>query len=180
LIEPRIYRAAFIPALLAVVIAMFSLESRPPSVPQALAADVLFDGRVALADTQQLAAAHPDHRPGRPGDAATARDVAARLRAARFGVTVDRFGDEGRLVDVVGRRVGESPRQLVVVAPRDARRVPDLAGSASDTAALVEIARALEGRATNKTIVLASVDGSTLGAAGARRLAGQLAAAGPV
>jgi len=47
LIEPRIYRAAFIPALFAVVIAMFSLESRPPSVQQALAADVLFDGRVA-------------------------------------------------------------------------------------------------------------------------------------
>ena len=30
-IEPRVYRAAFVPALLAVVLAMFSLEERPPA-----------------------------------------------------------------------------------------------------------------------------------------------------
>jgi hypothetical protein len=181
LLEPRIYRAVFIPALFAVVIAMFSLESRPPSVPQALAADILLDGRAALAGARQLAATHPDRRPGTAGDRLAAADVAARLRSQHFGVAVDRFTSEGHdLVNVVGRRIGESPRQLVVVAPRDAGRVPDLAGSAADTATLMEIARALEGRATRKTLVLASVDGSTLGSAGARRLAGQLAAAGPV
>jgi hypothetical protein len=180
-IEPRIYRAAFIPAVLAGVVAMFSLESRPPPVPQALAADVLFDGRVALADANRLATARPDRRPGSPGDQATASLVASRLRSEHFAVTTDRFGDDGKsLVDVVGRRIGQSPRQLVIVAPRDADRVPDLAGSASDTAALLEIARTLEGRATGKTLVLASVDGSTLGSAGAQRLAGQLRDAGPV
>jgi hypothetical protein len=180
-IEPRIYRAAFIPALFAVVIAMFSLESRPPSVPQALAADVLFDGRVALAGANRLAQAHPDRRPGTSGDSLAAADVAATLRSQRFAVTVDHFHDEGHnLVNVVGRRIGESPSQLVVVAPRDGDRVPDVARSAADTAALLEIGRTIEGRASNKTLVLASVDGSTLGAAGARRLAGQLASAGPV
>jgi hypothetical protein len=181
LLEPRIYRAAFIPALLAFVIAMFSLESRPPSVPQALAADILFDGRAGLTGAQQLAASHPDRRPGTAGDRLAAADVAVRLRSHHFGVTVDRFKSEDHnLVNVVGRRIGESPRQLVVVAPRDADRVPDVAGSAADTASLLEFARALEGRATSKTLVLASVDGSTLGSAGARRLAGQLASAGPV
>jgi hypothetical protein len=181
LLEPRIYRAAFIPALFAFVIAMFSLQSRPPSVPQALAADILFDGRAGLAGANQLAAAHPDRRPGTAGDRLAAADVAARLRSQHFGVTVDHFKSEDHnLINVVGRRIGESPRQLVVVAPRDADRVPDLAGSAADTASLLEIARALEGRATSKTLVLASVDGSTLGSAGARRLAGQLASAGPV
>jgi hypothetical protein len=181
LIEPRIYRAAFVPALLAFVIAMFSLESRPPAVPQALAADVLFDGRIALAATQRIAKANPDRRPGSNGDLATASTVASALRNQHFAVTVDRFrSQEKDLVNVVGRRIGESPRQLVVVAPRDADRVPDLAGSASDTASLMEIARTLEGRVTQKTLVLASVDGSTLGSAGARRLAGQLASAGPV
>jgi hypothetical protein len=181
LLEPRIYRAAFIPALFAFVIAMFSLESRPPSVPQALAADILFDGRAALTGAQQLADAYPDRRPGTAGDSLAAARVAARLRSQHFAVTVDRFKSEDhKLVNVVGRRIGESPRQLVVVAPRDADRVPDLAGSAADTASLLEMARALEGRATGKTLVLASVDGSTLGSAGARRLAGQLAAAGPV
>ncbi|MEA2494160.1 MAG: hypothetical protein QOJ29_2071 [Thermoleophilaceae bacterium] len=181
MIEPRIYRAAFIPALFAFVIAMFSLQSRPPSVPQALAADVLFDGRVALTGTRRLVAAHPDRRPGRDGNLAAAGEVASNLRAQHFSVLVDRFREQGKdLVNVVGRRIGESTRQLVVIAPRDARHVPDLAGSAADTASLIEIARTLEGRVTQKTLVLASVDGSTLGSAGARRLAGQLAAAGPV
>jgi hypothetical protein len=181
LIEPRIYRAAFVPALIALVIAMFSLESRPPAVPQALAADVLFDGRVALAGTQRLANAHRDRRPGTDGDLAAAAEVASTLRAQHFGVTVDRFRSEEKdLVNVVGRRIGESAAQLVIVAPRDADRVPDRAGSAADTASLMEIARTLEGRVTQKTLVLASVDGSTLGSAGARRFAAQLAGAGPV
>ena len=45
--EPRVYRAAFVPALLALVLTMFSLQSRPSPLPQGLAADVLFDGQVA-------------------------------------------------------------------------------------------------------------------------------------
>lgn len=181
MIEPRIYRAAFIPALLAAVVAMFSLQSQPPSVPQALAADVLFDGRVALADAQRLADTQPDRRAGADGDVITAGTVATRLRAQHFAVAVDRFEDEGHdLINVVGRRPGELTRQLVVIAARDANHVPDVAGSASDTAALLEIARTLEGRATGKTVVLASVDGSTLGDAGARRLARQLTASGSV
>src|SRR3954468_19346428 len=160
---------------------MFSLESRPPAVPQALAADVLFDGNIALTGTQRLAKAFPDRRPGSDGAVAAAGQVATNLRAQHFAVTVDRFrSDEKDLVNVVGRRIGESPRQLVVVAPRDADRVPDVAGSAADTASLIEIARTLEGRVTQKTLVLASVDGSTIGSDGARRLASQLSAAGPV
>jgi hypothetical protein len=180
-LEPRIYRVAFVPALFAVVIAMFSLQSRPPAVLQALAADILFDGRIALSSTQRLAQDHPDRRPGTNGDRLAAARVAANFRSQHFTVTVDRFKDEGKkLINVVGRRTGESTRQLVVIAPRDADRVPDAAGSAADTASLIEIARTLEGRVTHKTLVLASVDGATLGAAGARRLAAQLGGAGPV
>src|SRR5690349_498875 len=104
---------------------MFSLESRPTSVPQALAADVLFDGHVALTGTQNLAKAHPDRRPGSDGNLAAAGEVASDLRAQHFAVTVDRFrSDDKDLVNVIGRRIGESTRQLVVVAPRDADRVP--------------------------------------------------------
>ena len=150
-------------------------------MPQALAADILFDGRSALAGATQLANTVPDRRPGTAGDQQTAARVATALRLQHFDVTVDRFtSDDKKLVNVVGRRIGESPRQLVIVVPRDADRVPDLAGSAADTASLLEIARTLQGRVTQKTLVLASVDGSTLGAVGAQRLAGQLAASGPV
>lgn len=160
---------------------MFSLQNRPPSVPQALAADILFDGDVALSGTNRLVHDLPDRRPGTNGDRQAAARVAASLRAQHFAVTVDRFtSDDTPLVNVVGRRIGDSADQLVVVAPRDAARVPDAAVSAADTASLLEIARTLEGRITQKTLVLASIDGSTLGAAGARRLAGQLSSAGPV
>ena len=84
---------------------------------------------------------------------------------------VQRFTQEGRsLVNVVGRRAGSSRRQIVVVAARDAGAVPDAPGSASDTAALMELARVYQGRPSRKTLVLASIDGSSLGQAGARML----------
>ena len=41
MIEPRIYRAAFVPALFAFMLAMFSLGGRPAPLPQSGAADVL-------------------------------------------------------------------------------------------------------------------------------------------
>ena len=67
MIEPRVYRAAFVPALLALVLTMFSLQSRPRPLPQGLAADVLFDGRVAAAETARIVAAEPDRRAGSRG-----------------------------------------------------------------------------------------------------------------
>jgi hypothetical protein len=171
-IEPRIYRAAFIPALFALVLAMFSLENRPPGLPQGLAADVLFDGRQADRELRGIERATPDRRPGGVGDGAVADRVAARFRDHGFQTIVDRYSGEGRkLVNVVGRRAGESRHQVIVLAARDSARVPDATGSAADTAALLELARVLEGRAAQKTLVLASVDGATLGDIGARRFA---------
>jgi len=171
-IEPRIYRVAFVPALLAVVLAMFSLESRPRPLGQALAADVVFEGPQAAASTRAVLAAARDRRAGSRGDLAAARLVAGRFRARGFEVEADRFEhDAKQLVNVIGRRAGKSRRQLVVVAPRDAAGVPDASGSAADTAALLEIARVFEGRPSEKTLVLASVDGSALGEGGTTRLA---------
>jgi hypothetical protein len=174
-IEPRIYRAAFIPAVLAVVLVMFSLENRPRPVPQGLAADVLFDGDVAHREMRQIATRRPDRRPGRLSSELAARDLAERFRALQgegFQTSVDSWNENGeRLVNVVARRPGASRDQLVIMAARDAHSVPDATGSASDTAALLELARVIKGRPSSKTLVLASVDGSTLGDAGARRFA---------
>jgi hypothetical protein len=171
LIEPRIYRAAFVPALLALVLVMFSLESRPRPLPQGLAADVLFDGGQAASEARRIAADHPDRAPGSPGDLAAARDVRQALADSGFAVESRRFEHGGReLVNVVGRRAGRSRRQVVVVAARDAAAAPDAAVSAADTAALVELARVFAGRPSRKTLVLASVDGATLGEVGIERL----------
>ncbi len=163
------------PALLAAVLTMFSLQDRPRSLAQGLAADVLFDGRLAAARAGDIADANPDRRPGTPGNRATADTVERNLAARGFTVERDRFTDDGRsLQNVVGRRAGRTRRLVVVVADRDAAATPDLAGSASDTAALLELARVLEGRSTRKTLVMASLDGSTLGQVGAARLADDL------
>jgi hypothetical protein len=177
LIEPRIYRAAFVPALLAVVLTMFSFQSRPRPLPQGLAADVLFDGNQATQLASRIATEMPDRRAGSHGDLAAAQLVADTFEARGFGggrgsdPVVQRFDHAGHeLVNVVGRRAGSSPRQVVIVAARDATAVPDAPGSASDTAALMQLARVYQGRPSRKTLVLASIDGSSLGEVGARKL----------
>src|SRR5918999_884924 len=111
MIEPRVYRAAFVPALLAVVLTMFSLQSRPDPLPQGLAADVLFDGRLAAIESARIAGREPDRRPGRPGNLRTAQRVAELLRGRGFPgkqTQVQRFTHDGKdLANVVARRAGE-------------------------------------------------------------------------
>ena len=175
MIEPRIYRAAFIPAVLAVVVVMFWLESRPRPLGQGLPADVVFAGASAVTTTGTILDAARDRRAGRPGDRDAAGLVARSFRDRGFTVEVDRFERDGDdLVNVIGRRAGSSRRQIVVIAARDAAGVPDAGGSAADTAALIELARVFEGRPSNKTLVLASVDGATLGELGTRELVERL------
>jgi hypothetical protein len=179
MLEPRLYRAAFLPAVLAVVLAMFSLESRPNPLPQGLAADVLFDGRQAAGQADVIVDRAPNRRAGTLGDAATAELVAQTFTDRGFSVERDAFRSQGRdLVNVAGRRPGRRREQVVVVAARDAPGPPDRAGSAADTAALIELARVFEGRSSERTLVLASVDGGRLGQAGARRFARRLKSSG--
>lgn len=175
MIEPRIYRAAFVPALFAVVLVMFSLESRPRPLPQGLAADVLFDGEQAAGEAREIAADQPDRAAGSRGNEATAGVVRRAFADSGFAVELQRFEYDGReLVNVIGRRAGRSRRQILVIAARDGTGVPDAAGSAADTAALNEVARVFAGRPSRKTLVLASVDGSTLGDVGVSRLLAEI------
>jgi hypothetical protein len=174
-IEPRLYRAAFLPALLAAVVAAFSLEDRPRAVPEGLPADVLFEGTLASSTVGDIVHAAPDRRAGTPGDARTAARVAGAFHRYGFATTTEHFdGGGARLENVIGRRPGLSRREVVLLASRDALSVPDATTSGADTAALMEVARVLAGRATRRTVVLASVDGGARGDAGARRLLGGL------
>jgi hypothetical protein len=171
-IEPRVYRAAFLPAIIAFALAMFSLEPEPPAADIDLAADVLFEGDSAADVAERIVRRYPDRAPGSAGNLAVADLVARSLEERGFDVEADDFSARGRaLRNVVGTRIGVERERIVVAAARDSAAQPDLAGSAADTAALLGIATALEGRAPQRTIVLASLDGSTLGDAGARRFA---------
>src|SRR5215204_772714 len=131
MIEPRIYRAAFLPAVVALLLVAFSFQTRPPALKQGLPGDVLFDADSAVTQAQELTRAAPDRRPGASGD----REVADRARKAflsnQLATSVDRWSaDDGtKLLNVTGRRAGASRRQIVVIAGRDADSVPDLTGS---------------------------------------------------
>ena len=72
MIEPRIYRAAFLPALLVLVLVAFSLEPPPHALDQGLAADSLFEGTTAITTVRSIVAQAPDRSAGSAGDKATA------------------------------------------------------------------------------------------------------------
>jgi hypothetical protein len=182
MLDLRVYRAAFAPAVLAAVITAFSLGSPPRGATTTLAPDA-FQGSRALRQLRQLVSGYPNRRPGSAGDKALARDVAGQMRATGLQVSTKRF--EGQtidgkrtLTDVVGVRPGSlTSRRIVVIAHRDAA-ARGSAAQLSGTAALLELARVYTGRPLRRTLVLVSTSGGSGGGAGARHFA--LHPGGPV
>jgi hypothetical protein len=175
MLDLRVYRAAFAPAVLAAVITAFSLGSPPRAATTTLAPDA-FQGSRAFASLRELAASYPARRPGSPGDEALARDVAAEMRSTGLQVSSEHFNaqtidGERKLTNVVGVRPGSlTSRRLVLIASRDAAaRGSD--AQLSGTAALLELARVYGGRALRHTLVLVSTSGGSGGNAGAREFA---------
>jgi hypothetical protein len=175
-IDFRVYRVAFAPALAAVVILLFSLEG----IPQPISAPVprtSFDGGLAATTARQVATEAPSRAPGSDGDARAADLVAKRFGKVEGGeVSEQRFqgtfeGDEVELRNVILTLPGESDRTIVVMAPRDSANVPGAASSAAATATLLELADDYEGTGHTKTLVFVSTDGASEGAAGAREFA---------
>ncbi len=193
MLDHRLYRAAFIPSLLALFVVAFSLVDRPAPRTTRLA-PLAFDParafgmgeRPARNSLRELARSFPRRRPGSVGDRRLAGRVARAFTASGFAAAEDvrRTAQESDTVDgrrdleqVVAVRQGLSGRSIVVIAHRDALTAPATA-ELSGTAALLELARLFGGRDLRKTIVLASVSGGTGGFAGARAAA--RAAPGPV
>jgi hypothetical protein len=179
MLDPRIYRAALLPVVLAIVVAAFSLENRPRPIGTTLAPDA-FVGLDARKQLDTLAARFPDRRPGSPGDDALAAEIAAQFRSlsSTFQVRTVRF--EGETIDgertlttVLATQAGAPAPQLVVMAHRDAAGHGARA-ELSGTAAMLEIARAVADGRLRRTITFASVSGGSGGAAGAADLAYRL------
>ena len=104
--DPRIYRAALIPVVLAFVLLAFSLENRPrpmrtPLAPDAFQGDRAFDRAYGTATSRGLVGRFLDRRPGSAADERLAATVAAQMRAAP-GFRVRTVGHEGDTID--GRR----------------------------------------------------------------------------
>lgn len=162
MLDPRIYRAAFLPVLFVLVLVGFSLRDQPRGVATTLAPDA-FDETAAFAQLQRLARDAPERRPGSPGDRLVAERVEQAFRLNDFRVTVRRHAGETadgerQLTTVIGERTGFSSRRILVVAQRDALGVGAQA-QLSGTAALMELSRVLGGRTLDRTLVLASIAG---------------------
>jgi hypothetical protein len=174
LIDFRLYRLAFIPALIAVGVVMFSLEGAPnPLEPGTLRGE--FDGARATAYARQIINAAPDRPPGSEGDDRVADIVADHLKEATTGaVSEQRYdatyeGDDVSLRNVLLTLPGTTDETVVIVAARDAARSPAAASSAAATGILIELANTF--RISHRlTYVLVSVSGSEAGGAGVREL----------
>jgi hypothetical protein len=196
MLNGRLYRAAFAPVLLAIVVAGFSLTDGPRPLTSTLAPDV-FDGARATRDLQQLVAQFPSRRPGSSADDALAHYVAQQLAAppppesgatgaatpqSTFSVSERHFDAQTidgvrTLSTVVAQRPGITNRSIVILAHRDAAA----RGSAADlsgTAALLELGRILSQRVTTRSVELVSTSGGSGGDAGAADFAAH--AGGPV
>jgi Peptidase family M28 len=174
MIDLRLYRYALLAVPLAAVIAMFSLQSVPPSLSGGVPPDA-FDPATATPLAKQIAASSAYPTPGSSADNAMAEQVKQAFSAID-GATVSeqRFGGSfhGHDVDLrnlIATLPGESTRQIALIAPRDVARGSGAVTTAAATAAMLQIADTFSGSSHHKTLVFVSTDGSSIGALGAKR-----------
>ena len=79
MLEPRLYRVAFVPVLLALLVAAFSLQDRPRPIGTTQAPEA-FDEIRADQTLDDLARRFPVRRPGDAADTRLAGEIATRLR----------------------------------------------------------------------------------------------------
>ncbi len=149
MLEPRLYRVAFVPVLLALLVAAFSLQDRPRPIGTTQAPEA-FDEIRAGQTLDDLARRFPVRRPGDAADTRLASEIAAaaRDRARHRGGTplsrARRSTAARDLIDVVATRPGVPGPPIVVVAHRDAANTDPAhptKAELSATAALLELAR---------------------------------------
>jgi len=173
--DPRIYRAALLPALVAFVVLMFSFSPVPDPLEPPVATST-FDGSEAARTARSIVALAPDRTPGSSGDRATADLVQERFSAIEGGeVSTQSFdssfdGEDVKLENVVLTLPGISDRTILIVASRDSAEGPGATTSASATATLLALADDLGRSRRKQTMIFASTDGGSDGTEGATRL----------
>ncbi len=174
MVDPRIYRLAFAPALVALVVLMFSVEPIPEPVqaPETFAAD--FDGRRAAATARRIIQLAPERTPGSEGDQAVADSIAERFGEIEAGKVTEQDyegsfdGEDVELRNVALTLPGNSSKTIVIVAGRDSARGSGASSSAAATGILLEMADELGRTSHEKSIVLLSAGGTSDGASGLR------------
>jgi hypothetical protein len=182
-VNARLYRGAWLLVGLPLLLLAFSV-AQPPALR---APDVTpaFDGATAGALASDLTSRYPDRAPGTAGARGAASWFRRQLEPYGFTVLTDRFtatidGRRTPLVNLVAKRAGLSPREIVVLAHRDNNGAhAGVDGNASGTAALVALAQSYAPTApANRgslpyTLVFVSTDGASAGALGAAHFAAE-------
>lgn len=184
MLNGRLYRTAFVPFLLALAVAAFSLQRLPSPLGSTLAPEA-FEKAPAMAQLGTLAEKFPQRRPGSRADQRMAGYVAEQIgnlggtAGGGFALHSYRFAaqtiaGERTLTNVVATRPGSTAEApIVIVAHRDAASGPARA-ELSATAALLELARVFSNSQTRRAIVLASTSGGSGGDEGAAHLPEEL------
>lgn len=175
MLNGRLYRLSWLVALVALLVALLTLESpggapEPPLPPA-------FDAIAARGLAAQLDDVAPERVPGTAGDKAAADWIAARfkevpgataVRRQVFAVSTPRgrITTENVYISLPARTGTSSRRALIISAPRDTP--PGVRGAESGSAVLVQLARALGTVARERPVLVVSTGASTLGNAGAR------------
>ena len=177
MLDPRIYRAALVPVVLAVIVTAFSLRDLPRPIRTTFAPDA-FQGVRAFNELRDLAGKYPDRRPGSVDDDRLAARVAQELRTLgpRHGprpfvvsvrsIDADTIDGSRRIQTVIATRAGGPAPGIVLVAHRDAaghRAEAELSG----TAGLLEIARVVADGGLHRPVTLVSTSGGSGGDEGA-------------
>lgn len=175
MLDPRVYRAGFLPLIAAIVVVMFSLQTAPQPLPEPVTPPA-FEPGSAVRAARTIATLTPDRAPGSEGERRTADLIRERFASIEGAeVAVQEFegsweGEDVELRNVLVTLPGASEEVLLVVAPRDTATTPDASGSAAATGLLLELADSLGATRHERTIVLASTAGSPLGEAGIAEL----------
>src|SRR5215210_4516808 len=133
-VDMRLYRLAWLPFVLAVVVLMFSLEGAPRAI-EPVTPPGAFEPDRATRLARDIATSAPDRTPGSDDDEQVADLVSEHFREVVAGPTTEQtFEADGADVrNVVLTLPGDGESTIVVLAPRDAEHAPAAASSAAAT-----------------------------------------------
>jgi hypothetical protein len=172
----KVYRAAWVVALILVVVSLFTLGR--PDTPRLSLDPVSFDGEQAAADLRTIVTDYPQRVAGTDPDNRLALWVLQQFKLAGLETHIESFaatvnGKDVALQNIWAVSRGDSAGTILVIANRD---IPPVAtqganDNASGVAALLELARAFTVTAHDHSIIFLCTSGDAYGALGARRFA---------
>src|SRR5665647_360539 len=172
----KVYRVAWVVALILVVISLFTLGR--PDTPKLSLEPVSFDGEQAAADLRTIVTDYPQRVAGTDPDNRLALWVVQQFKQAGLETHIDSFaatidGKDAALQNIWALSKGDAAGTILVIANRDVPAVATQGANdnASGVAALLGLARSFTVTAHDHSIIFVCTSGDAYGSLGARRFA---------